>query len=182
MERISEEDVDCFLQQMEQLSAAVPVIEKRQEEWRHCQDFCIWVPEVFQRTDREKAEEIFWSEQLPDAVFINEDNTAGITLQRLETAEALISMAEIRQLLEKLDDRIVFYDSGMETEGIKVHWLEYKSFAADVRVYNVLFVFGAGEKEILGTFYCIFEEYEQWKPVIWEIMQTIKEEYKHEGT
>ena len=109
-------------------------------------------------------------------VFLNEDKTAGITLQKFEDARTRVSMTGIRQMLEKLDDRLVFYDTGMETDGIKVHWLEYKSFAADVRVYNVLFIFATGSKEILGTFYCRFEEYEHWKPVIWEIMRTIKEE------
>ena len=182
MERISEEDVDCFLQQMKRLSEADSAIDMRQEERRHFQDFCIWIPEVFRQTEIENAEEIFWSERLPDVVFLNEDKTAGITLQKFEDARTRVSMTGIRQMLEKLDDRIVFYDTGMETDGIKVHWLEYKSFAADVRVYNVLFIFCAGSKEILGTFFCRFEEYEQWKPVIWEMMRTIKEEYKHERT
>ena len=149
MERISEEDVDCFLQQMKRLSEADSAIDMRQEERRHFQDFCIWIPEVFRQTEIENAEEIFWSERLPDVVFLNEDKTAGITL---------------------------------EGSAVKAYWLEYKSFAADVRVYNVLFIFCAGSKEILGTFFCRFEEYEQWKPVIWEMMRTIKEEYKHERT
>ena len=120
MERISEEDVDCFLQQMKRLSETDSDIEMRQEEWRHFQDFCIWIPEVFQQTEIENVEEIFWSERLPDVVFINEDKTAGITLQKFEDARTRVSMTGIRQMLEKLDDRLVFYDTGMETDGIKV--------------------------------------------------------------
>lgn len=92
MERISEEDVDCFLQQMKRLSEADSAIDMRQEERRHFQDFCIWIPEVFRQTEIENAEEIFWSERLPDVVFLNEDKTAGITLQKFEDARTRVSM------------------------------------------------------------------------------------------
>ncbi len=29
----------------------------------------------------------------------------------------------------------------------------------------------------MGTFFSLFEEYEQWKPTIWEMMRTIKEDF-----
>ena len=77
-------------------------------------------------------------------------------------------------MLENLDDRTVCYDMGQEENEIKVDWLEYKSFAIDGRVYNVLFLFNTGKEKMLGTFYCPFEEYGTWKPMIWDIMQTIK--------
>ena len=46
--------------------------------------------------------------------------------------------------------------------------------AGDERVYNVLFFFQAGDRNILGTFYCLFEEYDRWKPMVWEMMQSIE--------
>ena len=182
MERINEEDVDVYLQQMKRVFAASPERDKRQEEWRYFDGYALWIPDAFCPAGREAAEEIFWSENLPDRLFLTEGNTAGITLQKMKGVDTADPIGDIRMLLEKLDDRTVCYGMGEEEGRIKVHWLEYKSFAADVRVYNVLFIFCAGSKEILGTFFCRFEEYEQWKPVIWEMMRTIKEEYKHERT
>lgn len=173
MERIDENDVDCFLQQMEQVFAVRQDREKQAEEWRHFPDFDIWIPEVFHPADSEAAAEIFWSEQTPD-LLLAQGNAAGMTLQEAAGGQAPDSMEDIRRMLERIDDRTVCYGSGEEADG-RVRWLEYKSFAADSRIYNVLFTFGAGEKEMLGTFYCPFEEYGQWKPVIWEIMRTIKE-------
>ena len=85
-----------------------------------------------------------------------------------------ISVRMREELLEKLDDRKVCYDMGTEGDEVKVHWLEYKSFAADDRVYNVIFLFRTGEKEILGTFYCPFGEYDRWKAAVWKMMQTIR--------
>lgn len=186
MERINQNDVDCFLLQMERISAAPPQKEKLQEEWYRFPGFIMWIPEIFRLAEQETAEEIFWSENLPDALFLTEEKTAGITLQKMKDAvmQGEESGAElirnIRQLLEKLDDRTVCYGMGEEEGRIKVHWLEYKSFAADGRVYNVLFVFQAGQDWILGTFYCPFEEYGQWQPTVWEILRTIREE-QNEG-
>ncbi len=176
MDRINEDDIDCFLLQMEQVFAALPEREKRQEDWRHFSGFTMWIPAAFHLADRETAEEIFWSENLPDKVFLTEGNTAGITLQEIEGVNEADPVADIRKLLEKSDDRTVCYDAGEEGDRPKVHWLEYKSFAADGRVYNVLFAFQAGKDWILGTFYCPFEDYGQWKPTVWEIMRTIKED------
>lgn len=179
MERISENDVDCFLQQMAQVFAPLPEMGKCREEWRHLPGFRIWLPGSFQLADRETAEEVFWSEALPEMLYMTEDGTAGITLQTMEDRE--VSVQEVRQRLERLDERIVCYGSGTEEGRAGVRWLEYKSFAADGRVYNVLFLFRAGGCDRLGTFYCPYEEYGGWKPVVWEIMRTIEEENDHEG-
>ena len=177
MERINEEDVDGYLQQMELVFLAPPEREKRQEEWRHFEGYAMWIPDAFSLAGREAAEEIFWSENLPERLFLIEGNTAGITLQKMKGANTADPIGDIRMLLEKLDDRTVYYGMGEEEGSTKVYWLEYKSFAADGRVYNVLFVFQAGPDWILGTFYCPFEEYGQWKPAVWEIMRTIREEH-----
>lgn len=180
MERINEEDVDVYLQQTERVFATPPERDKRQEEWRHFDGYALWIPDAFCPTGREAAEEIFWSENLPDRLFLTEGNTAGITLQKMKGVDTADPIGDIRMLLEKLDDRTVCYGMGEEEGRIKVHWLEYKSFAADGRVYNVLFVFQAGQDWILGTFYCPFEEYGQWQPTVWEILRTIREE-QNEG-
>lgn len=183
MERINQNDVDCFLLQMERVFAALPQKEKLQEEWYRFPGFIMWIPEIFRPADQETAEEIFWSENLPDALFLTEEKTAGITLQKMKDAAVQGEEAgaeligNIKQMLEKIDDRTVCYNAGEEGNAVKVYWLEYKSFAADSRIYNVLFVFQTGDKWNMGTFFCLFEEYEQWKPTVWEMMRTIKEDF-----
>ncbi len=121
MERISENDVDCFLQQMAQVFAPLPEMGKCREEWRHLPGFRIWLPGSFQLADRETAEEVFWSEALPEMLYMTEDGTAGITLQTMEDAE--VTVQEVRQRLERLDERIVCYGSGTEEGRAGVRWL-----------------------------------------------------------
>ena len=107
MERINEEDVDVYLQQTERVFATPPERDKRQEEWRHFDGYALWIPDAFCPTGRETAEEIFWSENLPDRLFLTEGNTAGITLQKMKGVDTADPIGDIRMLLEKLDDRTV---------------------------------------------------------------------------
>ena len=104
MERINEEDVDVYLQQMERAFATPPERDKRQEEWRHFDGYALWIPDAFCPAGRETAEEIFWSENLPDRLFLTEGNTAGITLQKMKGVDTADPIGDIRMLLEKLDD------------------------------------------------------------------------------
>ena len=96
MERINEEDVDVYLQQMERVFVT---------------------PDAFCPTGRETAEEIFWSENLPDRLFLTEGNTAGITLQKMKGVDTADPIGDIRMLLEKLDDRTVSGTSDRESMG-----------------------------------------------------------------
>ena len=39
-----------------------------------------------------------------------------------------------------------------------------------------MFLFLSGEMVIMGTFYCIFRDYDRWKPVILDMLRTIHSE------
>lgn len=173
MERIDHRDLDFFLLRTQNAFARDPEWEKKKEEWRSLYGFTVWIPERFSLADEKLKEAVFWSENRPDILFTTEEKTAGITMQIIE--EEIRSGEEIKKRLRNLDDRIVCYDMGETESDIKVHWVEYKSFAGDERVYNLLFFFQTGGRNILGTFYCLFEEYDRWKPVVWEMMRSIKE-------
>ncbi|WP_277406924.1 hypothetical protein [Lacrimispora xylanisolvens] len=47
----------------------------------------------------------------------------------------------IRQILKQADGKNVFYDQGTISGTVPVLWFDYKSFAADERVYNMMFLF-----------------------------------------
>lgn len=173
MERIDHNDLDFYLLQMQAICTREAEREKKEEEWRSLYGFTVWIPENFSLADKAVAEEIFWSETRPEILFSIPKRTAGITMQIIERE---IRLGEaVKKQLKNLDNRIVCYDIGEVYGTVKVQWLEYKSFAGDERVYNVLFFFQMKGRNILGTFYCLFEEYDRWKPIVWEMMRSIKE-------
>ena len=80
----------------------------------------------------------------------------------------------------RLDRKNVFYEEGQVSGSLPVLWFDYKSFAADERVYNLMFLFRAGERLLLGTFFCVFRDYDRWKPEVLRVLKTVREESGYE--
>ncbi len=175
MERISGDEIDLFMLQAEEKFCGQEkrASTDRPQERRSLPGFTAWLPDDFVRIGREEAAAIFWSTDRPEMVYVSRERGAGITFRILEGTGGGL-MERIRDILARLDGRTVFYGEGREEAGTKVHWLEYKSFSADGRVYNLLFSARCGDKEILGQYFCPFEEYDRLKPLAWEIMRAIE--------
>ena len=80
------------------------------------------------------------------------------------------------QILKRADEKNVFYDQGNISGNVPMVWFDYKSFAADERVYNMMFLILSDRKMMVGTFYCIFKDYDKWRPVILRMLETIQTE------
>lgn len=180
MERVTYEDFDFFLNQMktkfnEGAGNEQKFIEDAYKEQDCGMGFSVRIPEEFEQADKENAAEIFWSEKRPAVIYITPKREEGITFQFLddEIGENALSDCKkiVKQLIERIDERCVFYSMGEESGSV---WFDYKSFAKNETVYNMVFLFRAGGRKILGTFYCIFESYDKWKPMILEMLETIR--------
>lgn len=143
--------------------------------------FEILIPQEFDVADEHAAARIFWSEKRSPNIMINKKENIGFTFQMLEDVgkKTIGEIREtIRKLLEQIDERIVFYDQGKEKS---ILWFEYKGFARNKVTYNMVFLFQAGTGKVLGSFFCPFEEYDRWKPVVIEILNTVEKEGVNEG-
>ena len=175
MERISGDETDLFLLQAGERSRGQKGTAGAggATERRSLPGFTAWLPDDFVQAGRERAAGIFWSRERPELVFVSRERGAAIAFRVLEESGG--DMPErIRAAMARLDGRTVFYNAGREETGAEARWLEYKSFAADGRVYNLLFLFRCGDREILGQYFCPFEEYDRLKPLAWEIMRSVE--------
>lgn len=109
---------------------------------------------------------------------MTENKQAGISFQLLEEwkeKKPEEGLEEVRQVLERLDQRTVFYEQGERQEGIPVFWMDYKSFAKRESVYHLAFLFSHKGKMVLGNFFCLFAQYGTWKKEILELLDQISE-------
>ncbi len=142
--------------------------------------------EGFQKTKEDAEDSVFLSGYRPKTRFVSPGRHAGFTFQTLNTEEIpgnenLESLRkELRRILMRSDRKTVFYEEGQVSGDIPVFWFDYKSFAAEERVYNLMFLFRAGEHRILGTFYCIFQDYDRWKTEVLRNLGTVREESEDE--
>ncbi len=180
MEQVTYDDLDYFLNQMKRkFDAGAGKRSKSIEDTYREQDFgmgfSVRVPGEFEQADKESASEIYWSEKRPLIILTTPEREEGLTFQFLNEELAdrgLPGCREtVKRLVEQMDERCVFYSVGEQAGAV---WFDYKSFAKDQAVYNMVFLFQAGERKVLGTFYCIFETYDKWKPAVLEMLEAIK--------
>lgn len=193
MEEVKDDDIDkMFLQLQKELKKIKPETElqgnrPQERSGLHGPGFVLELPNGFEEIDRDKAASIFYSKNRPEIVLINQFEHAGITIQTVILENEITSMdlegerERVRQIVRQADGKNVFYDQGNIPGDTPVMWFDYKSFAADERVYNMMFLFLSGGKLVIGTFYCIFKDYDRWRPIILNMLGTIRtEEAEHE--
>lgn len=176
---IEKDDYDLLLLQLKRSVRKKESSEQRKEEREFGLGFSIRIPDSFQPAEEDEAEKIFWTKDRPPIVFLTENKRAGITFQAIaDQEEKTLSQwsKELKRLLEGMDSRTVFYESGVIGQEISGLWLEYKSFAGRERIYNLWFLFPVRKGVVLGTFFSPFEEYDQWKTEILELFDTLKED------
>ncbi|GFI03493.1 hypothetical protein IMSAGC005_02330 [Lachnospiraceae bacterium] len=179
MEQVLYGDLDLFLIQMKKRFGKGTENGQKFLEDTYQEDygmgFSIQIPKEFEQADAQSAAAVFWSEKRPPVILITPKREEGLTFQFLSEEMAGETLSgcrrRIKQLTEQIDERCVYYDMGEETG---TAWFDYKSFAKSRTVYNLIFLFQAGGKKILGTFYCIFEKYDIWKPMILKMLSTIR--------
>ena len=91
MERMKNEDFDCFLLRMErEFNGTGKQGEKNggEREFACGFGFRIRIPPDFREGGKEEAEGIFWSQDRPPVLFLTPDRRAGITFRQMETEDA----------------------------------------------------------------------------------------------
>lgn len=176
---VMEADFDRYLLRIEKELDKEERLIKEKEKTDLGLGFSIDIPKGFAPA-KERAADIYWSVNRPPTVWIRDEGRVGFTFQKVEgrRPESLAESGfpslskEIRRMLERTDGRTVFYGEGITPKGIG--WLEYKSFAEEKRVYQLLCFFPTKGNDILGSFYCRYEEYEKWRKVFFDMMQTVE--------
>ena len=189
MEKANSQDMDWMLQVMLRMygrdgNEAENIVEENQ--MFHGPGFCMERMEGFQEIEEDAAGSVFLSGYRPEKLLICPGKHAGFTFQTLSTEEISENehmenlREDLRRILMRLDRKNVFYEEGQVSGSLPVLWFDYKSFAADERVYNLMFLFQAGERLLLGTFFCVFRDYDRWKPEVLRVLKTVREESGYE--
>lgn len=188
MESIKDDDIDKIFLQLKAELRRNGVENDRERELAenrksyHGPGFTMEIPSGFQEMDGAQASTVFFSKFRPEIILTHSGSQAGLTFQTLQMESGWEmerlegAREEICGILKKKDGKNVFYEEGGVSGQTRALWFEYKSFASDERVYNLVFLFMADKTPVMGTFYCIFKDYGYWKPEILDMLGTIKTE------
>lgn len=138
--------------------------------------FSINLPNDFKYMENNLAQIKYFSNYRPQIIKWNETENATIGFSQIincykETKEM---KEEIYHIIFNLFPQNVFYDEALiKLKNRDIYWFDYKSFAIDIDLYNILFMFKIKNDLILGNFNCIFDKFEDWNLAILKILKTI---------
>jgi len=143
-------------------------------------NFTVLIPSTFREMSNEEARNKYPSELRPQCIKTSHDTSVnlGMTLiaEYPATDETLENdTLEIKNALKKTNPAIEFYETGIEQlEDFKLSWFEFRSFALDGEMYNLMFLAPAKGQLLHGVFNCLFELSENWKEPALQMLKSIK--------
>ena len=140
--------------------------------------FSIAMPESFVEMPSETAAEKYPSVDRPQLIFSNEDGTINLTFSYTEYAiqpdEVENSIKGFKLVIKRMFPANTFYDLKCEPlNEAKLGYFDYRSYALDDDLYNIIFATGIDGRLLIGTFSCLFTHKKYWQPLAQQMMQSI---------
>lgn len=139
----------------------------------------LYIPADFTDMPQNLKEIKYPSSQRPQVVKTDETGAVNITFSRIDSdlrEEWVKELTDgMKSVLRKTNPSNVFYSDGIEKAGDKnIGYFEFKSPALDEFVYNLMFFFELEGKTVMGTFSCLYKDYESWRDIAFQIIKTIR--------
>ncbi|AQS08743.1 hypothetical protein CLOBY_08530 [Clostridium saccharobutylicum] len=139
----------------------------------------MYIPKDFEDMLIEARKFKYPSENRPEIIKSNEDGDIAITLKLIDdplkenNIKKLISTLKL--INKRLNPAFIFFDEGiLEVYNKKIGFYDFKSFAIDDSLYNLVFLFEFEGKTMMGSFTCCYKDSDEWKDIAFEIIKTIK--------
>jgi len=88
----------------------------------------------------------------------------------------------MKMIIKKTNPANVFYEDGVvEVASKNIGYFEFKSSAIDDYIYNLMFFLEFKEKTLMGTFSCLYKEYQDWRDVAFQVINTVRVVKEDEG-
>lgn len=94
--------------------------------------------------------------------------------QDMDEEHVEMAANQLHDIIKKLNPANVFAEFNVEErEDTKVAWFDYKSFAIDGQVYNLMLITPIEKKMLHGVFNCSYEDAGEWKPAAHQMLLSI---------
>ncbi|WP_105176488.1 hypothetical protein [Clostridium cagae] len=139
----------------------------------------IYIPKDFTDMSLAARKLKYPSESRPEIIKCNEKGNICITLKKInnpleeENVEKLKNGMKV--IIRKTNPANVFYEDGvLEVDCKNIGFFEFKSYAIDDSLYNIMFFLEFEGKTLMGTFSCIYNECKEWREIAFQVIKTIR--------
>ncbi len=141
--------------------------------------FEVMMPEDFTEMDSDLAGKKYPSVDRPQVIMTDEEGEVNFTFslfeQEVEAEKIDGTLNQFQIMITTAQPANQFMGRGhVGNEEYQSGWLDFKSHTLDGTVYNILSITALKERFLLGLFNCPYEEWLDWKPVMLELLNTIR--------
>ena len=88
----------------------------------------------------------------------------------------------MKVIIKKTNPANVFYEDGvLEVDSKNIGFFEFKSYAIDDSLYNMMFFLEFEGKTLMGTFSCKHRDSKEWRDIGFQIIKTVRVVKENEG-
>lgn len=141
----------------------------------------IMLPSFFGPLDPKSIEIKYPSSNRPPIILSDKSESINFTFNLLSqqplSNEHVKDVAKFfKQIIRRTNPANVFFSEDIvTTQNCEIAYFEYKSYAIDQDVYNLVFVLPIDHQTLLGTFNCRFVDSKTWQPIVVEVLKTCKD-------
>lgn len=146
----------------------------------------IYIPKDFEDMPLKARKFKYPSESRPEIINCNESGSICITLKRINSPldeEHVEKLKDgMKVIIKKTNPANVFYEDGvLEVDSKNIGFFEFKSYAIDDSLYNMMFFLEFEGKTLMGTFSCKHRDSEEWRDIVFQIIKTVRVVKENEG-
>lgn len=139
----------------------------------------MYIPKDFEDMQEAARKFKYPSENRPEIIKCNEDGSIAVTFKLVDSPLTEKYIDQLKDTMKMINKRLnpanVYFDEGtLEVEEKNIGYFDFKSSAIDDFLYNFIFLLALQGKTVMGTFSCSYSEYDEWKDVVVEMVNTIK--------
>ncbi|WP_297423986.1 hypothetical protein [Clostridium sp.] len=139
----------------------------------------IYISNNFEDMPLEMRQIKYPSDNRPEVIRSNEEGSIAITLNIIDSPLDEERVEELKNgmmmIIKNTNPANIFFDDGViEVNSKNIGYFEFKSYAIDDSLYNVMFFLEFEEKTLMGTFTCLYKDYEEWRDVAFQVINTIR--------
>jgi len=139
----------------------------------------MYIPKDFQDMSIPARKFKYPSESRPEIIKCNEKGNTCITLKIINSPLDEESVRKLKDgmkvIIKKTNPANVFYEDGvLEVDSKNIGFFEFKGYAIDDSLYNLMFFLEFEGKTLMGTFSCIYKECQEWRDVAFQVIKTVR--------
>lgn len=137
------------------------------------------LPSIFSIMPEELASLKYPSERRPNLIYTDDTSMINLALNmtdyHLTEAEVEEFQDYMVEVLEQAHPSAKWLETGMmEIQDKNIGFIEVMTPAIDGTIFNLMFFAALDGQTLIGTFNCMEEEYENWRPIAKSIVETLE--------